>query len=349
MNEKKKRIAINVSAFVVIFVLLIGPIRHIIANHPYEYIYFNGLAGGTEAAFGNYELDYYYNSTREASEWIMANAKPNADGSKIKVGTWHTASVNYFLRNDTAKFQTSFIRWYKKENSDWDYAIFPVTGIYPEYLRSEYFPPENTVKVITVDDKPICIILKREDKSDFLGYQYKSAGKLDSAIMMYDKALKKDGNNMGALVNLGEIYLMIEQPDKAFVFLDRYLKMDPKAEVANYLKAYGYFEKKEYDKALDVLHKIEKANPKYTGAYNLAIQIDMERRDFVSAKKEFQKVIDYDLIEDNAISQMWFQCCAAQGIDENTAYRMLYKLMVKSLEKRGKTKEAEQLKEQVGL
>lgn len=348
MNEKKKRVIINVSAIVVILLLLIGPIRHIIANHPYEYVYFNGLVGGAKAAFGNYEMDYYYHSTREASEWIKANAEPKADGSKIKVGTWHTASVNYFFRNDTAKFQPTFIRWYEKENSDWDYAIFTVTGMNPEYLKSKYFPPKNTVKVIAVDDQPICFILKREDKSDFLGYQYKTAGKLDSAVLMYKKALEKDENNMGALVNLGEVYLMAGQSDNALALLDKYLKMDPNAEVANYLKAYGHYVKKENEKALDVLHKVEKANPKYIGAYNLAIQIEMEQKDFVAAKKEFQKVIDHDQV-DNMMTQKWIQCCAAQGIDQNTAYKMLYRLMIKSMEKRGKTKEAEEFKKQAGV
>jgi len=348
MNVRTKKILINVSAFGVIILLLIGPIRHIVANHPYEYVYFNKLAGGMEGAFGNYELDYYYHSTREASEWVLANAEPKSDGSKIRVGTWHTASVNYFFRNDTARFQPTFIRWYEKENSDWDYAIFTITGIDPEYLKSNYFPPKNTVKVIKVDDKPICIILKRDDKSDYYGFKYKSEGKLDSAILMYKRALKKDPDNMGALLNLGEIYLMIGQTDNGMICLDHYLKMDPYAEVANYLKAYGYYANKENDKALDVLHKVEKSNPKYTGAYNLAIQIEMEQKDFVATKKEFQKAIDYDMV-DNMLTEKWIQCCAAQGIDENTAYRLLYKSMVKSLEKRGKIKEAEELKGQLGL
>ena len=107
-----KGIIVNVAAVVVLLALLIGPIRHIVANHPYEYVYFNELAGGIDKAYGNYEMDYYYHSTREASEWIIANAEPNADGSKIKVGTWHAASVHYFFRKDTAKFAPLFCRWY---------------------------------------------------------------------------------------------------------------------------------------------------------------------------------------------------------------------------------------------
>ena len=71
-----KGIIVNIASVVVLAVLLIGPIRHIIHNHPYEYVYFNELEGGIDKAYGNYEMDYYYHSTREASEWIIANAEP---------------------------------------------------------------------------------------------------------------------------------------------------------------------------------------------------------------------------------------------------------------------------------
>jgi hypothetical protein len=336
-----KGIIVNVASVVILLALLIGPIRHIVANHPYEYVYFNEFAGGAKKAFGNYEMDYYYHSTREASEWIIANAEPKADGSKIRVGTWHTASVNYFFRNDTARFQPTFIRWYEKENSDWDYAIFTVTGINPEYLRSPKFPPKNTVKTIEVDGKPICIILKRNDKSDCQAFKYKNEGRLDSAFILYKQALQKDPENLGALLNIGELYVRINRPDSALMFLNRYTAIDPYAEVANYMTAYAHIYKGENDKALDIVRKIQKHNIKYTGAYYLAIQIYLQKKDFVAANKEFMKLIDIDRVDDQFV-QMWLQFNQMQNIDAQHAYIKLYKAMAKSFEKRGKKKEAEQ-------
>ncbi|MBR4786474.1 MAG: tetratricopeptide repeat protein [Bacteroidales bacterium] len=336
-----KGIIVNVASVVVILALLIGPIRHIVANHPYEYVYFNELAGGMNKAFGNYEMDYYYHSTREATEWVIANAEPKADGSKVRVGTWHQASVSYFLRNDTARFQSTFIRWYEKENSDWDYAVFTITGINPEYLRSSHFPPKNTVKTIEVDGKPICIVLKREDKSDCQAFKYKNEGRLDSAFILYQQALQKDPENLGALLNLGELYVRTNRPDSALHFLNRYTEIDPYAEVANYMTAYAYIYKGDNDKALDIVRKIQKHNIKYTGAYYLAIQIYMQKRDFVAANKEFMKLIDIDRVDDQFV-QVWLQFNQMQNIDAQHAYIKLYKAMAKSFEKRGKKKEAEQ-------
>lgn len=346
-QTSKKGLVVNVAGLAVLLLLLIGPIRFIVANHPYEYVYFNELEGGVKKAFGNYELDYYYHSTREASEWIIANAQPKPDGSKTRVGTWHSASVNYFFRNDTALFRPTFIRWYEKENSDWDYAIFVLTGINPDYLKSKAFPPKNTVKTIDVDGMPIAIILKREDKTDCEAYKLKEANSLDSAVMLYHKALQVDPNNMGALVNLGEIYLRQGKIDSAQMMLNRYFEFDPKAETANYLYAYTLVNQNKLNDALDVLHKLQKYNPKFGSAYVLAIQLYLQQKDMVSAKKEFMKVIDLDRV-DNQIVQLWVQYSSMQGINQQQAYINLYSTMAKSLDKRGKHKEAEEYRKLIG-
>jgi hypothetical protein len=148
------------------FALLAMPAAHIVRNHPHEYIYFNALAGGIDGAYGNYETDYYFHSTRAAAEWLRENAQAET-GDKIIVGSWHPASVEYFLRKDTARFRTVFVRWRERSTTDWDYAVFPVTGITPQIIKSAHFPPQNTVHTIKVDNRPICLVLKRTDKSAY--------------------------------------------------------------------------------------------------------------------------------------------------------------------------------------
>lgn len=346
-QTSKKGVVVNVAGVAVLLLLLIGPIRFIVANHPYEYVYFNELAGGTKKAFGNYELDYYYHSTREASEWIIANAQPKPDGSKIRVGTWHSASVNYFFRNDTALFRPTFIRWYERENSDWDYAIFTVTGINPDYLKSKAFPPKNTVKTIDVDGVPIAIILKRDDKTGIEANQLKEANKLDSAALLYQKMLNADPYNLIALSNLGEIYLRMNKIDSAQMYFNQYLSFEPTSENVNYLYAYTLINQNKADEALNVLRKIQKLNPKFSASYTLAIQILLQKQDLVSAKKEFMKAIDLDQVNDQLV-QLWIQYSAMQGVNQQQAIVNLYSTMAKSLDKRGKHKEAEQYRKAIG-
>ncbi|MBN2502336.1 MAG: DUF2029 domain-containing protein [Anaerolineales bacterium] len=65
---------------VVLLVLLIVP--GIVGNirlHPYEYVYFNWMAGGMSGAFRQYELDYWATSFNEAVEYLNANAPEFAD------------------------------------------------------------------------------------------------------------------------------------------------------------------------------------------------------------------------------------------------------------------------------
>lgn len=345
-TEGKQNLVVNICSVVVLLLLMAGPIRHIVANHPYEYVYFNEFAGGAKKAFGNYELDYYYHSTREATEWVLANAQPKADGSKIRVGTWHTNSVGHYLSADTTHFRPVFIRWYEKENSDWDYAVFTVTGINPEYLKSAAFPPKNTVKTVEVDGVPIAIVLKRENKLDYEAYKLKEANNLDSAIILYQKVLQDDPNNMGALLNIGESYLRTNKTDSATLYLKHYLELDPNAESANYMYAYTLLAQNKQDESLEVLRKVQKHNPKFMAAYYLTIQLYLQKGDLASAKKEFMKVIDLDRVDDQIV-KLWLQYSAMQKINQQQAYINLYNTMAKSLDKRGKHKEAEQYRNMI--
>ena len=336
-----KGIVVNVVSVIVLLALLIGPIRHIIANHPYEYVYFNGLAGGIDKAYGNYEMDYYYHSTREASEWVIANAEPNADGSKIKVATWHIPSVSYFFHKDTARFIPTFCRWYEKGNNDWDYAIFTITGMAPEQIKhAGAFPPPDCVHTIDVDGKPICIILKRQSKIDMLGNQYKSKNQVDSAIICFQEALAINPYNEAALNNIIECYLMRGQLDSAKTYIDQELSFLPKYETANYFLAHYYMTKGEMDKAIETCKFIIDCNFKFTSAYHLMCNIYLRQNDVKNAEKALLQLIDHDQL-DNAGVQQLIQIYKAEGLDDRGAYRKLYKKMAKSLDNRGKKKEAQ--------
>jgi 4-amino-4-deoxy-L-arabinose transferase-like glycosyltransferase len=56
--------------------VLLPGIAGIVRLHPYEYTYFNALAGGTSGAEGEYGLDYFCTSYREAMEYVNEVAAP---------------------------------------------------------------------------------------------------------------------------------------------------------------------------------------------------------------------------------------------------------------------------------
>ncbi|MDR0825405.1 MAG: phospholipid carrier-dependent glycosyltransferase [Prevotella sp.] len=325
------------------FFLLILPALHVIRNHPYEYVYFNELAGGVKNAYGNYEMDYYFHSTREATEWVIKNAQLSGleTGKKIKVGTWHTASVNYFLRHDTARFQPTFIRWYERGNNDWDYAIFVITGMAPEQIKSEQFPPKNTIHTIEVDGKPICVILKRDDKSDLKGFQYKQKNSRDTAEYELVKALTHDPYNDAALMNLIELYLQTGHSDSAKILIDRGLTYIPNNETLLYFSAYYHLGKQEIDQAIENCETIIRNNFKFRGAYHLLTSIYIQKQDIKSAEKTLIRLIDADQMDEQGMRQL-VAIYQSQGMNDRSAYKKLYRVISKSLEKRGKKKEAKE-------
>jgi tetratricopeptide (TPR) repeat protein len=275
------------------FMMLITPLSHIIRNHPYEYVYFNEFVGGVKGVYGNYELDYYFHSLREASQWVKDNATKDAKttGDKIKVGAWLIPPVNYFFRNDTAKFEVVFTRYYERGSSDWDYSIFVNTGVGPEQLKNGTWPPKSTVHTINVDGKPICAILKRISKDDFYASQYKAKAEdtKDSASVrfanmlkaeeLFKKSLVDEPNNEYSLMSLTELYMNRGSLDSANLYIDQLLKIYPSYESALNMKGWigiQLFDKKKDTKALEesrvAFEKSFKVNFKFAyGYYGLAM------------------------------------------------------------------------------
>lgn len=60
--------------YLVFFSLLIKNVKF----HPYQIVYFNELTGGVRGAKGNFDLDYWGQSLKEAAEWINANLPTNS-------------------------------------------------------------------------------------------------------------------------------------------------------------------------------------------------------------------------------------------------------------------------------
>lgn len=325
---------------IIIILLLIGPASHIIKNHPYEYIYFNKVFGGIEKAYGNYELDYYYHSTREATEWLKKHAEPKKDGSKIKVASWHQASVDYFLRKDTTRFTTSFARWFERGNSDWDYAIFTVTGIAPEIIKSSNFPPKNCVHTIKVDEKPICVILKRATYDDFIGYQLKSEKKIDSAITYFQKALTADPQNESNYINLIESSLNLYDVQKAKFYAEKLYAFNPEHEVTTYALSQLQALSGQTQEAIDLCKKSININPKFAPSYNLLYKLYGQQGELRKAETTIYTMIKYGLIDAESI-QILMAIYMKQGLSEIMAAQKAYKTIISKLEENGYHKEAE--------
>ncbi|MBN1950142.1 MAG: hypothetical protein JW801_03010 [Bacteroidales bacterium] len=194
----------------ILIILLALPLRHIIANHPNEYVYYNSLIGGIKGAYGDYEMDYFYNSQKAAADWLIENRIKDArlaDGEKITVAMY--LSMPYYFRDYKDKVKVIYVKYPNRGASDWDYYIMPSSYVHPQQLKLGLWPTTNTIHKIDVNGKTICAVFERKNRYDLEGTQQMQTRNLTnyySAISLFKKALQEDPNYDYVQIRLTSCY-----------------------------------------------------------------------------------------------------------------------------------------------
>jgi len=306
--------------YALLFIILAGiahPVRYIAANHPFEYIYFNEIMGSGKKAFGRFENDYYLNSLRQGSEWLIENVLPDIpSGTKIRVA--NNASVNYYFRHYTDKVSTHYTRYYDRGSYDWDYAIYYCNYIDPYQLKNNIWPPYKTIHTIEVDHVPICAVVKRESKQDYDGLKLLDQRDFASAIPMLEEVIRKEPYNEIVMLRLGEAYIQLMQFDNAHRILDKCLNIYPDYDKALNLKGIAYMQNEKYNEAISVfIHTVTKVNYRFVTAYHNLAVLYIRQNDPETAKSYLRKAIDV-----------------------NSSYKPAYLAMAEILNRQGLTNEA---------
>jgi tetratricopeptide (TPR) repeat protein len=252
--------------FVVIFIALLSahPLKFMIKNHPYYYLYYNQFVGGLKGAYTNYETDYYYTSQTKASEWLIDYLKDKSFLKPLKVKA--TYSVQWMFRNHS-EIETSYFRYDERSQTDWDYAIIVNRYISPYKLKNNPWPPDDAIHTIYVDSVPVCTIIKRQSKDDFYGFTALSEGLNSEAIAFYEKALMNNVNDELIFYNFARALYNIGEYHKADSVLKMGLTINPDFEpilmyLGNIAKS-----KNNTDEAILYYERVILANRKYFEAY----------------------------------------------------------------------------------
>lgn len=137
-------------AQVVFAFLLLLPIWHLVQLHPYQYIYYNSLAGGPAGAYSSCEGEYWFTSTKHAVErledFLQANPRQMPDADKIHLfilGPWQVAER--FLPE---KFKLT------RDPDDADFMILNTQMLlHTRYSGEELFRIERM-------GTPVCLVLR---------------------------------------------------------------------------------------------------------------------------------------------------------------------------------------------
>lgn len=340
LAESSRSTATQIAGIAIPLLLMIMPAVHIFRSHPYSHIYYNEFTGGLNHAFGRYELENYGVSNLEAAQWIIDNGKYNLSGDQLFVAARsEKAGKHYFGKY---KYEVSIVetRWAERANHIWDYAIFPVTGIEPEILTSQYFPPKNTVDTISIDNVPICLVLQRTDTCDLYGRGYLANNDVQHAIELLETAVYNDPTNESAMINLIDANLRINNKDAMKKWIDRLLEIAPRDDVGNYYNAYYHNITGNNDEAERISKEIIDYNPRFSLAYMFLSTVYTLQKRYDEAENIVLSLVDYDIYDEQAARQL-VRVYNAQQKDISEAELSYYDYASKSYDRRGKKELAE--------
>jgi len=263
--------------FVIMFVLLLQPLRFMIRNHPLESQYFSPIVGGVEGAYGKYEIDYWGFAIKPAIDWLAEHIEEASSPARVRMYYGEQIKLRYY----TEKIPSLNYVAAAPKSPDWDYSIVMLTEAKFNKDLLNNWPPKHTVHEVKVDGVTVAAIVKNtfvpKDATVTLEQQLlkapTSAGYIRLSVMYYQKktylksimaskkAIAIDEKNSVAYNNLCSAYNMLLMYDRAKEACENSLKYAPSTLAVNNLKM-----------AQDGIAKEKRAgltNAQYTGlSYN---------------------------------------------------------------------------------
>lgn len=251
-----------------------------IANHPYQYMYFNEIAGGIKGANGLYEIDYWNQSPRAAFDWLVKN-KPEILKGDVRVSS---NNIQEALKTFVPEGKDAMYKWtreYEWANDDWKYAIWTTRTLSKNQILGGNWPPKGTIHEIKVDGVTVAAVVKSENNYSHLANQYLKKNNIDTAIYLYEKALNYNPLEEEYVRGLANAYKAAKNYDKALIYYNKALVLrDGNYEAyaglgeCYYYQAFSDTTKPEpikqlLEKAKDNLEKAVYYKKNFSGVFNM--------------------------------------------------------------------------------
>lgn len=329
------------------------PAIWMVKNHPNEVVYFNELVGGTKGAYGNYELDYYSNSCREAAEWI-AQQEPT-DTIVVAINN-EPLTAAYYAQRVNPNIQFQWVREYEEGKPFWDYAIYTSrTYSKNELLTEGGFPPKGTVYKVEADGVPIAVVVKRDVYYMPLGYKAYESNQFDSAIYYFTQAAEWNPMDEEAFRMKGRALFAAQQADSAIIAFNKAIEIFPENYMAYADLGLVYANaKNDLDKGLTYFKKSNELKVNYADAYFYSAKTEFARNNLSAGIKYLETAVKKG---GNGVPQIYYELgyayynmgsmkkaednlilCLTLNPNNATGYRLLAEVFTKQ----NKTQQAQQ-------
>lgn len=269
--------AMKIATIFIFSVFILKVLIWQIRNYPYQYAYFNELAGGVKNAYKKYDGDYQQLAVTAGVEWLLKNdpSLVNKDRPKLIIASNNGHALNHFY--DTSQLNVDFLYSGMKDlrNLDWDFAVMSEVFISPE-VRRLALPPKDNIHTIEVDGMAVAYVIKRKNKADFQGLTALQQGDVGRGLQLLQQANQDDPNNFNTWLNLGLAYSMMGNGPEIIRYVTPYLQLYPTDWIGIYLLGIGYFYQKDYPNSEKYLLRARQLKPDDTNIRKRLIDLYQE-------------------------------------------------------------------------
>ena len=196
--------------------------------------------------------------------------------------------IDWYQESSKRLFKSISIDYFRRGEYNWDYAVFCNTYLPPYQLKNSIWPPQNTIHKVTLNGKPICVVLKRKNKADYEARIHLDSGNYKLATEKYRVALLHDPNNESALLNISIALWRAGDIEGANSHLSDLMELYPNYEWAKEIQGEILLQQEEYEAAIKIFNENLEYNYKFFHSYiNLAdaYQAMGNEKDALSALK----------------------------------------------------------------
>ncbi len=284
--------------------LLLDPLYFTATTFPHTVTYHNQSVGGVQGAYGQYEVDYYYNSVKAAAEWFkqheLQNTRPN-DTIRLYSNAAHILT-HYF--KDNPNVLVDYIRFPERNQKKWDYALFHIALIPLEEIKSGSWITGTVIHQVAVQGKPLCILLKRPSFDDLKAYEFLNQNQADSALYYFEQYVKKDANNTAILNTIGSIQMQLGQIEKASQAIQQSYQLDATNMETKNLYAVLKLQQGDFATSQQLFAEILRDNPQYIRAYYYLAMAQAGAGNFQQALSNFNTASQDESLRRNCYQAM---------------------------------------------
>jgi hypothetical protein len=308
----------------------------IAANRTMPYVYFNPIAGGTAGALGHYETDYWGVSIRDGLDWMEKQGIINDTmTNQIVIATNMAYSAQKLTHKWGDKVRIRYLKWDRRCDDAWDYALYPTRFIEGATLRTGTWPPDNAIHIVKAGGAPILAVLKDNGKNCALGTASGKINDFNTSINKLNAEVANVPDNDLAWTTLSQSYLGLAQSSP-----DNPQRADSLLELARVAA----------EKALAIA-------PTETDPNNLLGMYWIQKDNTIKAKEQFELAVKRD--PENVLAYYYLAVITAQtnaqqalGLLDKAIkivpnYKPAYELAARIHEQRGDVQQAQKIRQAI--